>query len=170
MTNRLERGLEILERLKQGVPLAPTQLAKWMDVSRRTIFRDIAALRQLGFDIQFDTETSCYSYVDPANADPKSTTNSNSEQSYRSAFCFPLDQLMQIDRMTQAINDQESITMICRGPEFENSENLVVPERLSYCSQGWKLTVKCKATGVMRTIPLLDASYEFQFSCNSPDS
>ncbi|QDS93674.1 HTH domain protein [Roseimaritima multifibrata] len=60
MPSRLERILRILLMLQTRVPYDTIQLSQEMKVHRRTIFRDIAALRDLGVQIDFDIETACY--------------------------------------------------------------------------------------------------------------
>ncbi len=60
MPTRLERILRILLLLQTRVPYDAFQLAEEMSVHRRTIFRDIAALRGLGIPIDFDHDTACY--------------------------------------------------------------------------------------------------------------
>ncbi|WP_068131651.1 helix-turn-helix transcriptional regulator [Roseimaritima ulvae] len=60
MPTRLERILRILLLLQTRVPYNAFQLAEEMSVHRRTIFRDIAALRGLGIPIDFDVDTACY--------------------------------------------------------------------------------------------------------------
>lgn len=61
MPSRLERILRILLLLQTRVPYDAFQLAQEMRVHRRTIFRDIAALRGLGIPIDFDNDSACYS-------------------------------------------------------------------------------------------------------------
>ncbi|WP_162006736.1 helix-turn-helix transcriptional regulator [Roseimaritima sediminicola] len=61
MPTRLERILRILLLLQTRIPYDAYQLAEEMSVHRRTIFRDIAALRGLGIPIDFDNESACYS-------------------------------------------------------------------------------------------------------------
>lgn len=61
MATRLERVVRILLLLQTGVPYNPLQLAQATGVHRRTIFRDIAALRALGIPVTFDPESARYS-------------------------------------------------------------------------------------------------------------
>ncbi|GEM_PF-4498261 len=61
MPSRLERILRILLLLQTRVPYDAIRLAHEMQVHRRTIFRDIAALRGLGIPVDFDNESACYS-------------------------------------------------------------------------------------------------------------
>lgn len=61
MANRLERVLRILLLLKTGVAYNAAQLAQETGVHRRTIFRDIAALKGLGIPVAFDPATARYS-------------------------------------------------------------------------------------------------------------
>ncbi len=60
MASRLDRVLRIVILLQTGVPYNAHQLAQETGVHRRTIFRDIASLRNLGLPIQFDPETARY--------------------------------------------------------------------------------------------------------------
>jgi predicted DNA-binding transcriptional regulator YafY len=63
MASRLDRVLRIVILLQTGVPYNAHQLALETGVHRRTIFRDIASLRNLGLPVQFDSETARYFLV-----------------------------------------------------------------------------------------------------------
>jgi predicted DNA-binding transcriptional regulator YafY len=63
MASRLDRVLRIVILLQTGVPYNAHQLAQETGVHRRTIFRDIASLRNLGLPVQFDAETARYFLV-----------------------------------------------------------------------------------------------------------
>ncbi len=63
MASRLDRVLRIVILLQTGVPYNAHQLALETGVHRRTIFRDIASLRNLGLPVQFDSETARYYLV-----------------------------------------------------------------------------------------------------------
>lgn len=60
MTNRLERTIHLLRVLQSGVPYNTAQLSQELGVHRRTVFRDISALRSLGLPIEYDPDTSRY--------------------------------------------------------------------------------------------------------------
>lgn len=63
MANRVERMLRILLVLRSQRPYNAVQISAECDVHRRTVFRDIAALRTLGFALAFDPESACYSLL-----------------------------------------------------------------------------------------------------------
>ena len=54
------RVLQILSHLQSGSGLNADELAGQLDVCRRTIFRDLSLLRDVGIDIYFDEELNCY--------------------------------------------------------------------------------------------------------------
>lgn len=60
MNKRLERGLRILILLQSGADYDAMKLAREMKVTRRTIFRDIAMLKELGLTIDYDVDQSTY--------------------------------------------------------------------------------------------------------------
>jgi len=60
MTQRLERIIRMLVMLQAGVRCNALRISKEAGVHRRTVFRDFAALRSLGFPISFDARTGCY--------------------------------------------------------------------------------------------------------------
>lgn len=57
---RHTRILQILSHLQSGGGLNANELAGQLDVCRRTIFRDLSLLRDVGIDIYFDEEMDCY--------------------------------------------------------------------------------------------------------------
>lgn len=57
---RHARLLRIFRQLQSGVGLNATQLARDLGVCRRTVFRDLEAMRQSGVDIFYDTPLQCY--------------------------------------------------------------------------------------------------------------
>jgi hypothetical protein len=60
MTQRLGRIVRIIVMLQAGVRCNALRIAAEAGVHRRTVFRDFAALRSLGFPIAFDAATGCY--------------------------------------------------------------------------------------------------------------
>ena len=60
MNNRLERGLRILILLQSGRVYDAATLAAELNVTRRTIFRDIAQLKTLGVCIEYSQEKANY--------------------------------------------------------------------------------------------------------------
>ncbi len=59
--NRLERILRLLSFLQSGPSYNAEQLAQEMEVSRRTIFRDLGAMRTAGIPVFFNDDTEGYS-------------------------------------------------------------------------------------------------------------
>ena len=57
---RQARVLRILSHLQSGDGLNANQLARQMDVCRRTIFRDLSLMREAGVDVYFDDDMDCY--------------------------------------------------------------------------------------------------------------
>ncbi len=67
----VERMLRIHERLKDGAPLNCTRLATELEVSRKTIQRDIDHMRdRLGLPIDYDRAAHSYAYTRPVEAFP----------------------------------------------------------------------------------------------------
>jgi predicted DNA-binding transcriptional regulator YafY len=60
MTQRLGRIVRIIVMLQAGVRCNALRIAAEAGVHRRTVFRDFAALRSLGFPVSFDAATGCY--------------------------------------------------------------------------------------------------------------
>lgn len=73
MTSRppLERMLRIHEELRRGAMTNCTKLAATLEVSRKTIVRDIAFMRdRLDLPIEFDNQIQAYRYTHPVNSFP----------------------------------------------------------------------------------------------------
>lgn len=67
----LERMLRIHDELRRGALVNCTKLVKTLEVSRKTIVRDIAFMRdRLDLPIEFDARISAYRYTQPVNAFP----------------------------------------------------------------------------------------------------
>lgn len=67
----LERMLRIHDELRRGAFTNCTKLAKAMEVSRKTIVRDIAFMRdRLDLPIEFDARLNAYRYTHPVNSFP----------------------------------------------------------------------------------------------------
>jgi proteasome accessory factor B len=67
----LERMLRIHDELRRGALINCTKLVKTLEVSRKTIVRDIAFMRdRLDLPIEFDAQISAYRYTQPVNAFP----------------------------------------------------------------------------------------------------
>lgn len=67
----LRRMLEIHDKLRRGALVNCTQLMKSLEVSRKTVVRDIAFMRdQLDLPIEFDAQIQAYRYTHPVNAFP----------------------------------------------------------------------------------------------------
>jgi len=67
----LERMLRIHEELRRGALVNCTKLTKLLEVSRKTVVRDIAFMRdRLDLPIEFDARIQAYRYTHPVNAFP----------------------------------------------------------------------------------------------------
>ncbi len=67
----LERMLKIHDELRRGTLVNCTKLVKSLEVSRKTIVRDIAFMRdRLDLPIEFDAQIQAYRYTHPVNAFP----------------------------------------------------------------------------------------------------
>ncbi len=67
----VERMLRIHDRLRDGAELNCTQLARELEVSRKTIQRDIDHMRdRLGLPIEYDRAAHSYAYTEPVEAFP----------------------------------------------------------------------------------------------------
>lgn len=67
----LERMLRIHDELRRGALVNCTRLVRTLEVSRKTIVRDIAFMRdRLDLPIEFDPRISAYRYTSPVNAFP----------------------------------------------------------------------------------------------------
>src|SRR3954468_10933002 len=67
----LERMLKIHDELRRGTMTNCTKLMRTLEVSRKTIVRDIAFMRdRLDLPIEFDVQIQAYRYTHPVNALP----------------------------------------------------------------------------------------------------
>src|SRR3954469_25838762 len=67
----LERMLRIHDELRRGALVNCTKLMKALEVSRKTVVRDIAFMRdRLDLPIEFDAQIQAYRYTHPVNAFP----------------------------------------------------------------------------------------------------
>ncbi len=67
----LERMLKIHDELRRGALTNCTKLMKLLEVSRKTVVRDIAFMRdRLELPIEFDVQIQAYRYTQPVNAFP----------------------------------------------------------------------------------------------------
>lgn len=67
----LERMLKIHDELRRGALINSTKLTRLLEVSRKTIVRDIAFMRdRLELPIEFDTQIQAYRYTQPVTAFP----------------------------------------------------------------------------------------------------
>ena len=67
----LERMLRIHEGLRRGTLINCTRLVRDLEVSRKTIVRDIAFMRdRLDLPIEFDAQINAYRYTHPVNSFP----------------------------------------------------------------------------------------------------
>ncbi|KAA5538824.1 helix-turn-helix domain-containing protein [Roseiconus nitratireducens] len=60
MRYRLDRALRILNLLQSGRGYDPVGLTVELNVNRRTVYRDIALLREMGINIEFDSQQASY--------------------------------------------------------------------------------------------------------------
>lgn len=67
----LERMLKIHDELRRGALVNCTKLMRTLEVSRKTVVRDIAFMRdRLDLPIEFDAQIQAYRYTHPVNAFP----------------------------------------------------------------------------------------------------
>jgi predicted DNA-binding transcriptional regulator YafY len=67
----LERMLKIHDELRRGTLINCTKLVRALEVSRKTVVRDIAFMRdRLDLPIEFDPQIQAYRYTHPVNAFP----------------------------------------------------------------------------------------------------
>jgi predicted DNA-binding transcriptional regulator YafY len=67
----LERMLKIHDELRRGALVNCTKLMRTLEVSRKTVVRDIAFMRdRLDLPIEFDLQIQAYRYTQPVNAFP----------------------------------------------------------------------------------------------------
>lgn len=67
----LERMMKIHDELRRGALVNCTKLVKALEVSRKTIVRDIAFMRdRLDLPIEFDAQIQAYRYTQPVNSFP----------------------------------------------------------------------------------------------------
>jgi hypothetical protein len=67
----LERMLRIHEELRRGALVNCTKLVESLEVSRKTVVRDIAFMRdRLDLPIEFDPRLNAYRYTQPVNSFP----------------------------------------------------------------------------------------------------
>jgi predicted DNA-binding transcriptional regulator YafY len=67
----LERMLKIHDELRRGALINCTKLMQTLEVSRKTVVRDIAFMRdRLDLPIEFDAQIQAYRYTQPVNAFP----------------------------------------------------------------------------------------------------
>jgi proteasome accessory factor B len=59
-TNRISRVIQILTTLQSGQSYTATELAKMLNISKRTIFRDLNELKRVGLPYYFENKTGCY--------------------------------------------------------------------------------------------------------------
>ncbi|MEL6105880.1 MAG: HTH domain-containing protein [Planctomycetota bacterium] len=60
LRHRFDRALRILQLLQNGEPYDPLALAVALGVHRRTVYRDISVLRELGIDIAYESSFGGY--------------------------------------------------------------------------------------------------------------
>lgn len=97
MNIRLERGLRILILLQTGARYDAMKLARELGVTRRTIFRDIAMLKDLGLVIEYDLSASSYCVKVPSDESIDSPVMPHSDQqaSTRSLNAIELGRALQ---------------------------------------------------------------------------
>ncbi|WP_436715988.1 HTH domain-containing protein [Roseiconus lacunae] len=70
MRHRLDRALEILRLVQSGVASDPHAITSKLNVNRRTFYRDIAFLKELGVEISFDHGEGRYRIEGLTGANP----------------------------------------------------------------------------------------------------
>ena len=73
-TERITRVLKTIQFLQAGQPLSPADLAERLNVSRRTLFRDLKALEAAGIPYRFDRSSQTYSVGDDSVLPPINLT------------------------------------------------------------------------------------------------
>src|SRR5687767_1651367 len=69
--NSIERMLHIHKKLSEGAAITCTQLGDQLEVSRKTLVRDFAYMRdRLELPIEFDAVHNTYRYTEPVEAFP----------------------------------------------------------------------------------------------------
>lgn len=96
-TKRIERLLKLLQALQEGVPVTVEELARLIDVSRRTVFRDLSLLGEAGIRFNYDRETRRYTAERPALLPPVSLTHAEA-LSLMMASRYMLDRPFVTDR------------------------------------------------------------------------
>src|SRR4051812_33336686 len=67
----LERMLRIHDELRRGALINCTKLVKALEVSRKTVVRDIAFMRdRLDLPIEYDAQVQAYRYTHPVSSFP----------------------------------------------------------------------------------------------------
>ncbi|MCA9138134.1 MAG: HTH domain-containing protein [Planctomycetales bacterium] len=99
MRSRLDRALRILKLLQSVETYDPCALAKKLQVGRRTMFRDIALLREMGIEVYYAPERGHYVV---------GKTGSAQADSCRSQFRDVFNRVMSVD------NQDDSVETIIR--------------------------------------------------------
>ena len=129
MTNRLERGLRIVLMLQSGKSYGAIHLANEFSVSRRTIFRDIAILRELGLPIEFDPQDTSY-HLSPANV--AGQWSHPGDQS-----TGPLDSNQLLEVLRQAVKSEDQIA--ADGSDANQTTLIAAESPSQYTSSGSSL-------------------------------
>ncbi|KAA1260743.1 HTH domain protein [Rubripirellula obstinata] len=165
MTSRLSRGLRILELLKDGVPIDPSWLSDLMAVSRRTIFRDIASLKSLGYEIHFDPDAPGY-YLDK-NDPVKIHANGTSPPFVNAgetdvAACDPQKYAGLVSRLSEAIALRRAVSIKVRVSAMLFSESsIVLPIELTFGYSGWRLQYRASQDEPVQSVRLEEAKFHF---------
>lgn len=145
MTTRLERGLQILSILESQGSYNAHQLASKMGVTRRTIFRDIALLRQLGWPVHFDADSSAYTLHSGHSGAGQPTGLSESDRSRK----FPSasgagkvgDQSVRwditLESVAQAVRDCQPLRLNKASADDTAAAVAMRPMELIYTAAGW---------------------------------
>ena len=165
MPTRLSRGLRILELLKQGVPVAPSRLSASMTVSRRTIFRDIANLKSLGYQIDFDPDAPGYFLTASETAKrPRNGTSASSADTGETCGTLydPEEFIDLVMSLTEAIALRRTISIKVLVSSTGFSESSVVqPIELKFGVDGWLLKYRASKSDPLQCVGLEEAKFHF---------
>ena len=157
----------------------PSQLADSMDVTRRTVFRDIAALNDLGYEIQFDPLSQKYFHKPPASLDsapppPSPSPPSADASSPQVSSCGIFGGSVSdggipkwVQPLTRAIAEARSITIsgkACSASsegDQADGPRTIFPVELVFLPDGWHLRYRSDTNEELRCLPIAQSRFYF---------